>query len=76
MHILHTNKTEYMNNRKICVNIDHVTHGEEQIYGQLVSCQILERPTQRLQVSRSIETEAKKAHKPGERSPYCAVGDM
>ena len=38
-----------------------------------IECQILERPTQRLLISRTIETEAKKAHKPGAISPCCAV---
>ena len=43
-------------------------------YGHLVFCQIFEWPTQTLLINRTIETEAKKAHKPGARSPWCAVG--
>ena len=43
-------------------------------YGQLVLCQILDLPTQRHLISRTIETEAKGAHKPGARSPCCAIG--
>ena len=43
-------------------------------YRQLTFCQIFERPTQRLLISCTIETEAKMAHKPGVRSPCCAVG--
>ena len=41
---------------------------------QLELCQIFERPTQRLLISRTIKTEAKKVHKPEARSPRCAVG--
>ena len=43
-------------------------------YGELVFCQIFKRPTQRLLISCTIETEAKKAYKPWTRSPCCAVG--
>ena len=43
-------------------------------YRQLELCQLFEHPTQRLLISHTIETEAKKAHKPGVISPCCAVG--
>ena len=61
-----------LNDRKLCVNFDLATGGEDRIQTEL--CQILKRPTQRLLISSTIETEAKKAPKPGARAPCCAVG--
>ena len=39
-------------------------HAVKIAYGQLELCQIFEQSTQRLLISRTIKTEAKKAHKP------------
>ena len=72
MRILHAKikTTKISTIEKIYVNFDLTTRE----YGQLELCQIFERSTQRLLISRTIETEAKKAHKPEARSPCCAAG--
>ena len=62
---------ENFNDRNFGVNFDLTTRGEDP---QLELCQIFEQFTQRLLISRTIETEAKKAHKPGARSSCCAIG--
>ena len=49
-----------MNDRKICVNLDLATCSEDRIRAAIVFCPIFEQPTQRLSISCSIETEAKK----------------
>ena len=54
---------------KFCMNVDLTTRE----YVQLELCQIFEQSTQRLLLSRMIETEAKKAHKPGARSLYAVL---
>ena len=55
---------ENLNHWNFCINLDLPTSGEDQIF---------EWPTQRLLISRTIETEAIKVHKHGEISPCCAV---
>ena len=56
------------------MKLDLATHGGSLFTNlNVLPGKFSEQPTQRLMISHSIETEAKKAHKPGERDHHAVL---